>query len=131
MAFATANKTSATKESSGILYLIMFELDDQTVYKIGITQKDKLDDRLCEITLSMWKAYRYIPRTYPKRFRKVDNVLAKETMLHKHFDQYRITLDKVSGGTEFFEGIALDELVEKYEAVVNGIDINKKDELDV
>lgn len=48
------------------------------------------------------------------------NVYDKESYMHKDLKDYKYTFDKAFGGhTEFFSGIPLDALLEKYESVIN------------
>lgn len=126
MSFAKANPEQVAKDSAGILYVLIFKLDECEYIKIGITQR-KVEERVCEILTSFFQKIRRFPYCYPKRYSRMDNVLAKESMMHEYFKEYRVTLDKISGGTEFFRGIDLDELLAKYADVQNGIDINAVD----
>ena len=127
MSFAKANPKQAVKDSAGILYVLIFTLEDGEYIKIGITQR-KIEDRVAEILTSFFHRDRLYPACYPKRFSKMDNVLVKEAMMHEYFKDCRVKLDKISGGSEFFCGIELDELLARYTDVQNGVDINEKEE---
>lgn len=106
-------------KEAGILYVLIVELEDKELIKVGVTCRDKLDDRLAEIVLSIWKKYRWIPRTYAKRFRKTDDVYGKEAELHRLLDEYRYeTQYKFSGSTEMFD-VCVDKVVELYEKVIS------------
>jgi hypothetical protein len=61
-------------DTSGILYVLIIRLEDKELIKIGVTQRDKVEDRVAEILISIWKRYRIFPECYPKRFRKVSYV---------------------------------------------------------
>lgn len=102
----------------GILYVLAFDLDGEQVYKIGITRRDKIEDRVLEILEAFFKKYRYFPKCTPKRFSKIDNVLVAEQEMHREFEDNSHKFDKKFGGsTEFFSGISLDSILSKYDEV--------------
>jgi hypothetical protein len=104
----------------GILYVLEIQLEDKALVKIGITSK-KIEDRVCGLLTSIWKKYRIFPQCYVKRFKKVDGYTSKEAELHKYFADRRYTTKHVFGGcTEFFD-IPLDEVVEAYDRLVQGL----------
>ena len=118
-------KRSKTKNSSGILYVVYFELDGKQLVKIGVTARC-IEDRVSEILVSVFKKYREFPYCRPKRFRTTDNVYTKETQLHQHFKEYRYTpVKKFSGSTEFFD-VPLEDVVEVYDSMVEGKQILKQ-----
>ena len=106
----------------GMVYVFKMILDeDVVVYKVGITSRDRIEERLGEVLMSFFTQYRYVPRTTVKRFRKVDNPKGIEGKLHKLLEEYRYCSEKVfSGCTEFFHGIEEDELLRMYDEVING-----------
>lgn len=106
---------------NGILYLLIVRLEcGKEVYKVGVTKRDKIEERVCEILASFWSAYRYFPYCYPKRFRTTDGVYKKEGAIHKLLKEKNYKFDKKFGGhTEFFHEITLEEIVKVYEDVVN------------
>lgn len=106
----------------GMVYIFKMMLDDDVViYKVGITSRERIEERLGEVLMSFFTQYRYVPRTTVKRFRKVDNPKGIEGKLHKLLEEYRYCSEKVfSGCTEFFHGIEEDELLRMYDEVING-----------
>lgn len=113
--------TKAENSGSGLLYILAMDIDGEIVYKVGVTQRDKIEDRVCEILASFFKSYRYFCWCRPKRFKKTDDVYEKEAKMHKYLKQYQYTSEKrFSGNTELFNGISLDTLVELYEAMLVG-----------
>lgn len=113
--------TKAENSGSGILYILVMDIDGEVVYKVGVTQRDKIEERVCEILTSFFKSYRYFPWTRPKRFKKTDDVYEKETKMHKYLKEYQYKPEKRFGGsTELFTGIALDTLVDLYEKIIVG-----------
>ena len=116
-------------ESAGILYLLYFKLDDDThLVKIGITQRPKIQDRVCEILSSFFMSYRYFPYCYPKRFKKTSEVFKKEAMMHEYYKECNYKFDKKFGGySEFFLVKDLEELLELYQKVLDGEDVNVRE----
>ncbi len=103
----------------GILYLVYFELDGKPLVKIGVTTR-KVEDRVSEILISIFKKYREFPYCRPKRFQKTSGMFDKEATLHQFFSAYRYTPDKVfSGSTEFFD-LPIDIAVAAYEQLLAG-----------
>jgi DUF4097 and DUF4098 domain-containing protein YvlB len=112
-----ARTTKPTKSSPGILYVILVELDGKSLVKIGVTHR-RIEDRVVEILVSIFKKYREFPYCRPKRFKTVPNTYQKERLLHKHFSKYQYTPNKkFSGSTEFFD-IPLDDVVKVYDDMV-------------
>jgi hypothetical protein len=106
-------------EHYGILYLVHFELDGKSLVKIGVTAK-KIEDRVSEILVSIFKKYREFPYCRPKRFQKTSDMFDKEAVLHQFFAAYHYTPDKVfSGSTEFFD-LPIDIAVAAYEQLSAG-----------
>lgn len=101
----------------GILYVILFTLDNKQLVKIGVTSRS-IEARVTEILLSIFKTYREFPYCRPKRFSATSDAYSKEAKLHKHFaDRRYSTSKKFNGHTEFFD-VPLDEVVCAYEAVL-------------
>lgn len=105
----------------GILYLLIVRLEcGKEVYKVGVTKRGKIEERVCEILTSFWSAYRYFPYCYPKRFRTTEKVYSKEAQIHKILKDKSFSFDKKFGGyTEFFCDISLEDIVKVYEEVLN------------
>jgi hypothetical protein len=114
-------------DTSGILYVLVIKLEDKELVKIGVTQRDKVEDRVAEILISIWKRYRVFPECYPKRFRKVDNVYDRESIMHKKFSEYKYsTKHKFSGSTEMFD-VDILEVVEAYEQLLSAGEADVQD----
>ena len=112
------------EEDPGILYLVLFRLDNKELVKIGVTNRN-IEDRVSEILVSIFKKYREFPYCRPKRFRKTGNVYEKEAVLHRYFKNNNYKPEKVfSGSTEFFD-IPLDEAVRVYENLLDGKDLDE------
>ena len=111
------DKEAITKK--GMLYVLRISMEGKELVKVGVTCRDKVEDRICEILVSVWKRYRVFPELYVKRYRVVDNVYGKEARLHKELDEYRYkTLHKFSGSTEMFD-VSMDVVVEAYERLLD------------
>jgi len=112
-----------TRTNSGILYVVLFEMDGKSLVKIGVTNR-RIEDRVSEILVDIFKKYREFPYCRPKRFRTTDNIYKKEKLLHKYFKEYEYRpKKKFSGSTEFFD-VPLDDVVRVYEDLLNGVDIH-------
>lgn len=108
----------------GILYILRIRLEDKDLVKVGVTCRDKVEERVCEILTSIWKKYRIFPETYVKRFKVVEDVYTKETRMHKLLEEYSYcTEHKFSGSTEFFD-VHLDVVVGCYDEVIREADDN-------
>lgn len=119
MKFVVDRKPQRLHEDSGILYLVLFELDGRQLVKIGVTTRT-IEERVAEILVSIFKTYREFPFCRPKRFRKTSDVFEKEAVLHAHFKEYNYkTAKPFSGSTEFFD-IPLDTAVLAYEQLLAG-----------
>lgn len=111
-------KKEYDEDDKGILYILVFEIDCKEIYKIGITRRANIEDRVLEILEAFFKQYRYFPKCTPKRFSKVKNVLVSEQEMHAYFSDYKYEFDKKFGGsTEFFSDIPLDSILEKYDEI--------------
>jgi len=112
------------EEDVGILYIVYFELEEKQLVKIGVTTRN-IEDRVSEILVSIFKKYREFPYCRPKRFRKTGNVYEKEAQLHRYFKERNYEpKNKFSGSTEFFD-VPLDEVVEVYEQLLKGQNIDE------
>jgi len=109
---------SKVKEPTGRVYLFKIYLDygcNDVVYKIGITTRDRSDDRFIEVLSGFFKQFRYIPRCVMLRDRPHTNHLAKEKELHERFKEGNVKFNKKFGGsTEFFADIDEEELLESF-----------------
>ena len=105
--------------TDGILYLLVFKLEDKTLVKIGVTQRIKVEDRICEIIVSIWKRYRVFPECVAKRYRSVKEVYKKEKYMHDYFASYNYKTKYVfSGSTQFFTA-SVDEIVKVYDEITD------------
>lgn len=114
-------KVSSEKATDrGILYVLLIDLEDKTLVKVGVTTRSKVEERVVEVLTSIWKSYRRFPSCYIKRFRTVPDVYSKEAALHKFLEEYRYeTEHKFSGYTEMFD-IPPDMVVNSYESMLKG-----------
>lgn len=104
---------------SGILYVVLFVLDNKELVKIGVTTRS-IEDRVSEILVSIFKTYREFPYCRPKRFKTTDDIYSKEAILHEYFaDKSYTPVNKFSGSTEFFD-VPLNKVVEVYENLLQG-----------
>lgn len=104
---------------NGILYILRIRLEDKDLVKVGVTCRDKVEDRVCEILTSVWKKYRIFPETYVKRFKVVTDVYSKESKMHKLLEEYSYTTEhRFSGSTEMFD-VHLDVVVDCYDKVMD------------
>jgi len=117
------NTTKGNKEikrrAKGIVYLIKCVLDNgDTVFKIGITTRRSINDRLMENVLAHFIAYRYIPRTTVKKFSKTEYYTEVEAYLHRVFKDRQYKFNKpFTGHSEYFL-VNEDELIEMYDRVM-------------
>ena len=119
MKLVVSSEDKNLEEDSGIIYIVLFRLDDKELVKIGITTRT-IEERVSEILVSMFKVYREFPYCRPKRFRKTSDIFEKEAILHEHFKKYSYKPDKkFSGSSEFFD-IPLDDVVVVYERLLAG-----------
>ena len=105
-----------------ILYVLEIDLDDKKVIKIGITSR-KIEERVCEIVTSIFKTYRYFPKVYPKRFRKVEDNLDKEQFLLKYLEEYKYMSDNSFGGHTELVMMDLDLVADLYDRLERGEEI--------
>lgn len=116
------NSSSGKKDTSGILYLLAFTLEGTPLVKIGMTQRPKVEERVCEILTDIWKHYRVFPECYVKRFRKVEKVVQKETALLKQFSADSFTPQKIFTGHTELVTTDLEIVVEAYDLLTNPAD---------
>lgn len=109
-------------DSSGILYLLSFKVDDVQVVKIGVTCRPKVEERVCEILTSVWKRYRMFPECYVKRYKKVPDVYQKETQLLRQFSSQAFTPKFVFTGSTELVTATLEEVTEAYDNLTAGIE---------
>lgn len=115
----TVGKTAEVVEDEGILYLIEMDVDGKRVVKIGMTRRPTIDDRLAEIALSHFKAYRQINYMRPKRFRKTCDVYKKEQLLLGYFAARRFISEKQFSGSSEIVDVDIMEVVQKYEEIID------------
>jgi|TARA_R110000744_G_scaffold202521_1_gene321392 hypothetical protein len=119
MKFTVSTKDSLVQSDIGILYVVCFTLEGKELIKIGVTTR-KIEDRVSEILVSIFKKYREFPYCRPKKFKKTYDIFHKEAILHEYFKNYSyITEKKFSGSTEFFD-VPLCKVVEAYENLLEG-----------
>ena len=112
-------KPAEVVEDEGILYLIEMDVDGKRVVKIGLTRRATIDERLVEIALAHFKAYRQINYMRPKRFRTTSNVSQKEQLLLGYFSSRRYVSEKpFTGHTELVD-VDIMEVVTKYEEIID------------
>ena len=112
-------KPTEVVEDEGILYLIEMDVDGKRVVKIGLTRRATIDERLVEIALAHFKAYRQINYMRPKRFRKTSNVSQKEQLLLGYFSSRSYVSEKpFTGHTELVD-VDIMEVVTKYEEIID------------
>lgn len=117
--------TKIPRTKPGILYVILIELEGKPLVKIGVTHR-RIEDRVSEILVGIFKKYREFPYCKPKRFKVTSNTYEKEKTLHKHFSEYRYQPSKKFGGsTEFFD-IPLEDVVEVYDKLLPASEKAKK-----
>jgi hypothetical protein len=99
--------TFFTRQDIGRLYVIRMELPDDTiVHKIGMCKSDRATDRMMEILRSWFVKYRFVPYTELKLDMQTHYPVDLETFIHSALAQRRyIPTEKVSGGTEMFQGL--------------------------
>ena len=108
------------KNEKGIVYILELDIDDTQIVKVGVTNRNKVEDRVCEILASAWKKYRIFPKCYVKRYRHFDNPYEIETIMHNVLNEYSYKPKHVfSGSTELFD-IPLDIVVGLYEILYDG-----------
>lgn len=111
---------SSIKEPSGILYVVLVELEGKSLVKIGITNKS-IEQRMSNLLVDIFKKYREFPYCRPKRFKTVEDNAGKEAELHEKFKEYKYKTEyKFGGYTEFFD-IPLDDVVAAYDELVEDI----------
>jgi hypothetical protein len=119
MKFTVSSKDKHIANDIGILYLVCFTMEDKVLVKIGVTTR-KIEDRVSEILVSIFKKYREFPYCRPKRFKKTTEIFEKEAILHEYFKKYRYTTEhKFSGSTEFFN-VPIEKVVNAYENLLEG-----------
>jgi len=111
-------------DTKGILYVLVIHLEDKELIKVGITQRPKIEDRVSEILVGIFKKYRIFPYCKPKKFTTVDDVFKKEAEMHKYLDKYRYKTEHMFGGHSEFFHVELDVVLDAYERLLNGEDIN-------
>ena len=121
MAFLKVDKEAISRKNlDGIVYILIMVVDGNEVYKIGVTSRDKVEDRVVEILLSHNSQYRFFCYCKPKRFRKTTNIYEKERLLHEVFKQYKYESEKkFQGCTELFAIDDEDLLLKVYEMVLD------------
>ena len=73
---------------AGIVYILQIEIEDKQLVKIGVTLDNKVENRIMNILVSIWKQYRIFPKTYVKRYKKFNKPFEIEAILHRYFKNY-------------------------------------------
>ena len=102
----------------GILYILELDVDGKRVVKVGLTRRDNICERVCEITTSYFQQYRYFPYVRPKRFRHVANVYAKEQYILKYFRDKKYKSEKKFSGCEELLDVDVEQVVQVYEQLI-------------
>lgn len=111
-------------DTSGILYVLAFTIDDVSVVKIGVTCRPRVEERVCEILTSIWKRYRVFPELYVKRFKKVPDVYLKEKQLLTQFAELAYTPQHIFTGSTELVTATLEEVTEAYDNLTADIEAN-------
>ena len=113
--FTISTKNIDNNTSRGIVYILLIELEDKELVKVGVTCDSKIENRVSDILVSIWKRYRVFPKLYTKRFKTFDDPYIVEKELHKLLEEYRYsTKHRFSGSTEVFF-VDLDYVVGLYD----------------
>lgn len=121
MAFLTVG--SAPKKTQR-LYVMDIEMPSgMKVVKIGKASGASSKERMLQINGSIFDKFRYTAKIGIKRDREVpeDVVFKHEAILHRFFNKYQYeTKTKFDGSSECFV-VPLDDVVQAYEAVIDGM----------
>lgn len=119
MKLSISHKNITADKEAGILYVLVIELEDTTLIKVGVTCRDRVEDRVCEVLTAIWKRYRIFPQCVVKRYTRVKDVYGLEKKLHRKLaaDRYK-TKHRFSGSTEFFS-THIDTVVKIYDEITN------------
>ena len=100
---STKKINTEPKADNGVVYVLELELEEKKLIKVGVTCRDKVEDRVCEILTSIWKRYRFFPRCYVKRFSTFALPYDIEARIHAELVDYRYeTAHVFTGSTEIF-----------------------------
>lgn len=105
-------------KDKGIVYVLQLDMEDKQLVKIGITTR-KVEDRVSDILVAIWKRYKIFPRCYVARYSKIDNYLGMEAFLHEYFKEFKYECEyKWGGSTEMFL-LDIETVKSKYDEVKN------------
>jgi hypothetical protein len=108
------------KPARGIVYVLEMELDEGKVVKIGMTARSKVETRVSEILVEMWKRYRYFPRCYVARYKTWDDPLGVEARLHAWFADRSCEMEHCfTGFSEYFK-VDVQEVKDVYDKLYAG-----------
>jgi hypothetical protein len=110
------------RERIGYVYIfkirLVIEDEVKVVYKVGITTKNRIEERLSSVLAGMFTQLRYVPYTTVKRFRLSTDCLMQEKAIHKEFEDNKYVFDCRFGGcTEFFD-VDEEKLLAYYDELV-------------
>lgn len=106
------------EESEGIVYILQIRLEERELVKIGVTTRDRVEDRVCEVLTAIWKRYRVFPECTVKRYRRTVDIYGKESYLHRAFKEFKYsTLHKFGGSTEMFL-LDIEDVVSVYDELI-------------
>ena len=100
---STKKINAEPRADKGVVYVLELELEEKKLVKVGVTCREKVEERVCEILTAVWKRYRYFPRCYVKRFSTFDLPYDIEARIHAELEEYRYqTVHVFTGSTEIF-----------------------------
>jgi len=107
MAFFSNGKVKKPKTGEGRVYVFRFVLECGTiVHKVGLCHSNRATDRMMEVLLSFYNAYRYVPMCRLRRDRGYQVPHLVEKHLHELLAELKYKFDKkFSGHTEFFKDV--------------------------
>lgn len=116
-------KKSLHIKEKGIVYILKMMLGDRedptVVYKIGVTTR-KIEERVLELVVSHFKIHRWFPQVVPRKFTRTTCYYEIEKELHDLYEGYRYNAsEKIDGYTELFVGIDEEELISKYNEIMD------------
>ena len=96
-----------TRQGVGRVYVLKLVLPDQTVlHKIGMTNSNRVTDRMMEILRSWFVKYRYVPYCELRKDMECGFPKELEHLLHRIFHRKRWEAPySTDGSTEMFAGL--------------------------
>ena len=111
----------------GIVYVLQVFMDDGSyVVKVGIAARkygkdhdNRLEKRVCEISSSFFKRYRYFPMVKVKKMTEVTGYWAMEARMHRELAEWKYSACHVFDGCEELFDVDVNRVVELYESMVD------------